>query len=150
MRSFGLSENDSQQYAIVKGKFDSYFVKGQNVIYMYEWPRFNCRKQEDGKSVDSFITDLHTLAEHCDFGALHDQLIRDRIVLGIMDSKLSEQLQSASTTVHYRRRFCEGTINWSKNPKEISSPGVKPSAHKKPSLFTRSTPQPPMPCPRCG
>ena len=54
---------------------------------------FNRRKQEDCESVDSFITDLHTLAKHCDFGALHNQLIRDRIVVGIMDSKLSERLQ---------------------------------------------------------
>ena len=33
---------------------------------------------------------LHTLAEHCDFGAIHDQLIRDRMVVGIIDYKLSE------------------------------------------------------------
>ena len=60
---------------------------------MYEQASFNCRKQEDGESVDSFITDLHTLAEYCDFGALHNQLIRDRIVVGIMDSNLSKRLQ---------------------------------------------------------
>ena len=87
MHSFRLSEDDSKRYAIVKGKFDSYFVKKRNFIY--ERARFNRHKQEDGKSVDSFITDLHTLAEHCDFGALHNQLIRDRIVVEIMDSKVS-------------------------------------------------------------
>ena len=43
--------------------------------------------------IHSSQIDLHTSAEHCDFGALHNQLIRDRIVVGIMDSKLSEQLQ---------------------------------------------------------
>ena len=59
--SFRLSEDDSKWYAIVKGKFDSYFVKKRNVIY--EWAKFSHHKQEDGKSVDSFITDLHTLAK---------------------------------------------------------------------------------------
>lgn len=36
---------------------------------------------------------MHTLAEHCEFGALREQLIRDRIVVGIRDAKLSESLQ---------------------------------------------------------
>lgn len=37
---------------------------------------------------------MHSLAEHCEFGALREQLIRDRIVVGIRDAKLSESLQS--------------------------------------------------------
>ncbi len=50
-------------------------------------------KSEPGESVESFITAVHTLAEHCDFGALREELIRDRIVVGIGDAKLSESLQ---------------------------------------------------------
>ena len=33
------------------------------------------------------------LAEHCEYGALHDEMIRDRIVVGIVDSSLSLKLQ---------------------------------------------------------
>ncbi len=40
-----------------------------------------------------FITAIHALAEHCEFGALRDELIRDRIVVGIQDARLSESLQ---------------------------------------------------------
>ncbi|KAK0135441.1 hypothetical protein N1851_028708 [Merluccius polli] len=36
---------------------------------------------------------MHTLAEHCEFGTLREQLIRDRIVVGLRDAKLSENLQ---------------------------------------------------------
>ena len=43
--------------------------------------------------MDNFITDLYCLAEYCKFGNLRDDLIRDRIVVGIKDKKLSEQLQ---------------------------------------------------------
>ena len=43
--------------------------------------------------MDSFITSLHSLSEHCDYGALTDEMIRDRIVVGILNSSLSEQLQ---------------------------------------------------------
>ena len=45
------------------------------------------------QSVESFITAAHTLAEHCEFGTLREQLIRDRIVVGIRDARLSESLQ---------------------------------------------------------
>ena len=51
------------------------------------------RKQEEGEPVDAFITALYALAEHCSFGMLHDELIRDRIVVGIRNSALSEKLQ---------------------------------------------------------
>ena len=40
-----------------------------------------------------FITSVHTLAENCQFGALRDELIRDRIVVGILDRKLSQRFQ---------------------------------------------------------
>ena len=43
--------------------------------------------------MDNFTTDLYCLAEYCEFGTLRDDLIRDRIVVGIKDKKLSEQLQ---------------------------------------------------------
>ena len=33
------------------------------------------------------------LADHCQFGTLREELIRDRIVVGIQDAKLSESLQ---------------------------------------------------------
>ena len=43
--------------------------------------------------MDQFITSLYTLAEHCDYGELKDQLIRDRIVVRLRDAKISEKLQ---------------------------------------------------------
>ena len=63
----------------------------RNVIF--ERAKFNLRSQNDNESVDTFITDLHCLAEYCEFGILKDNLIRDRIVVGLKDKKLSEQLQ---------------------------------------------------------
>ena len=45
------------------------------------------------KSVEEFIADLYCLAENSGYGTLHDELVRDRIVVGIRDSKLSEEHQ---------------------------------------------------------
>ena len=57
---------------------------------------FNRRVQKPDESVDSFITDLHRLAGFCEYGDLHDQLICDRIVVGLRDAKVSEKLQTDS------------------------------------------------------
>lgn len=51
------------------------------------------RKQEPGETAEGFITAVHKLAEYCKFGTLRDELIRDRIVVGIRDVTLSEKLQ---------------------------------------------------------
>jgi hypothetical protein len=91
LRSFALSEEDRKNYTIVKEKFDDHFVQRRNVIF--ERARFNRRIQEEGEPVGSFITALYALAEHCGFGTLHDDFIRDRIVVGVHNSTLSEKLQ---------------------------------------------------------
>ncbi len=40
--------------------------------------------------MDTFVTDLYALAEHCSYGDLHDEMIRDRLVVGL---RYSERLQ---------------------------------------------------------
>ena len=54
--------------------------------------------------MDEFITDLYQLADHCEYGSLYDELVRDRIVVGIKDAKLSEKnltLETAITEVRH-------------------------------------------------
>ena len=69
LRSLALSEEDRKTYSVVKEKFDSYFIRRRNVIY--ERAKFNRRKQEEGETVEAFITALYTLAEHCGYSSLH-------------------------------------------------------------------------------
>ena len=93
--SFTFAEGDEKKYTKVKEKFDQHFIIKRNVIF--ERARFNMRKQEPSEPVDAFITDLYCLSEHCEFGALREELIRDRIVVGLQDVKLSEKLQMDSS-----------------------------------------------------
>ena len=74
---------DKVKYDVVKEKFEGYFVKRRNVIF--ERAKFNQRRQEPGKHIDSFIMPLHCLAKHCGHDDLHNQMIRDRIVVGLQD-----------------------------------------------------------------
>ena len=83
LSTFCLSQEEATKYNVVKSqiksKFDNYFVKRRNTVF--ERAKFNSRKQESGESVDAFITDLYCLAKHCNYVSLHDEMIRDRIIV---------------------------------------------------------------------
>ena len=72
-------------------KIEDYFTKKKNVIY--ERARFNQRRQEEGESLDTFITALYTLASKCEYVAFNDKMIQDRIVIEISNPALSEKMQ---------------------------------------------------------
>ena len=91
LKGLNLSAAHQKQYNSVRDAFQAFFVVSKNVIY--ERSRFNMRKQEENESVDSFVTALYTLSEHCNYGALNNELIRDRIVVGLADIRLSERMQ---------------------------------------------------------
>lgn len=74
--------------------FENHFIPRRNIIF--ERYKFNTRIQQPGESAESFITNLHSLAEHCKYGSLKDELIRDRIVVGMLDQRTSERLQLQS------------------------------------------------------
>lgn len=86
-----LTDAQRQQHASVKNTFEMYFVLRKNVIY--ERTKFNRRVQQPGEAVDAFITALYALAENCKYGALHDELMRDHIMVGLRDTSLSERMQ---------------------------------------------------------
>ena len=54
-------------------KFEGRFIIKRNVIF--ERAKFNMRVQREVEPVNNFLTDLYSLAEHCNFGTLHDELI---------------------------------------------------------------------------
>ena len=87
---FKLSSTQLKKYDTVMTKFDEHFVVSRNVIFMRA--KLTRRRQE-GETADVFITVLHALSERCSFGEVKDEPIRDRIVGGLKDSKLSEKLQ---------------------------------------------------------
>ena len=91
LASFGLNVEDGGKFSVVDERFSRHFIKQGNPIY--ERALFNQRSQQQGETVDTFVTALHTLAEHCEYGKLRSQMIRDRLVVGLLDANLSEKLQ---------------------------------------------------------
>ena len=92
LTSTNIKDDERKKYDDVIGKFDSFFRVRKNVIF--ERAKFNRRAQLDGESIEHYITVLYGLVETCEFGALQDELLRDRIVVGIRDNALSERMQA--------------------------------------------------------
>eukprot|EP00057_Strongylocentrotus_purpuratus_P018713 XP_011673187.1 PREDICTED: uncharacterized protein K02A2.6-like [Strongylocentrotus purpuratus] len=85
-------KEETAKYDDVIATLKKYFNVRKNIIV--ERAKFNKRTQRPGESVDTFINDLYRLAEDCDYDRLKEGLIRDRIVVGVLDDSLSDQLQS--------------------------------------------------------
>lgn len=85
------TEADKKKVATVIAKFDNHFQGRTNVIF--QWALFNRRVQQEGESIDDFITDLHKLVKYCNYGTFREEAIRDRLVVGVRDIRLSEKMQ---------------------------------------------------------
>jgi len=79
-------------YNEVRTALNGYFDVRRNLIV--QRALLNKRHQLAGESVDTFIQELYRLAEDCEYGSLKDGLIRDRIVVGVLDDSLSDRLQA--------------------------------------------------------
>ena len=85
-------DEDTATLAEMKAAFTDYFRLKTNTLT--ERAKFNKLVQQPGQAVDSFIQELHRLADNCAYGGLKEELIRDRIIVGVLDSGLSDRLQT--------------------------------------------------------
>ena len=86
-------------------KFTDYFEPQKNVTY--ERHKFNTRTQMQGEHFDIFVTDLKKKAQTCEFGNLGDSLIKDRIVVGIIeDSTRARLLREKNLTLQRAIEIC--------------------------------------------
>ena len=95
LTSTSISEEDRKKYGKVMEKLDAHFDVRKNVIF--ERARFNQRNQLDGETAEEYITVLYSLVETCEFGTLKDEMIRDRLVVGIRDRNLAEKMRMDAT-----------------------------------------------------
>ena len=56
--------------------------------------KFHTRFRQPGETVSTYVSELRSLAEHCNFGATLDLMLRDRLVCGINDDAIQRRLLS--------------------------------------------------------
>lgn len=76
---------------------ENYFKPKRSVVY--ERYIFNSFEQNSGGSVDTLVTRVRKNASSCEFGLLNNELIRDRLVVGLLDrGKRRKLLREESLT----------------------------------------------------
>ena len=91
LTSTSIGDEDRKKYSEVVAKLDAHFKVRRNVIF--ERVRFNKRNQLENETAEEYITALYSLVETCDYGTMKDELLRDRLVVGVRNTKVSERLQ---------------------------------------------------------
>ncbi len=97
---------DKDSLQVLKSKFKAICDPYVNVIM--ERFKFNSRLREPSESMSSFITTLRTLAKTCDYKQMSDEMIRDRIVIGIQCEAVTKQmLKKKDLTLNDAVEICQ-------------------------------------------
>ena len=139
----GLSfdtEADRQDINKVLEKLEAYCIGETNETY--ERYVFNKRDQQQGESFDSYLSALRSLIKTCNFGTLQDNLLRDRVVLGIRENSTRKKLLAESKlTLEKCISICRANETTSKQLQEIASEEVNAiNSARRPSHSTENPP----------
>ena len=84
-------DEDETKIEHVLAKFDGDCKPQTQVISECYW--FNNCKQQPGKSITAYLTELRTIAKNCQHEDITpEEILHDRMVLGIRDDKMCERL----------------------------------------------------------
>ncbi|XP_072382900.1 uncharacterized protein [Diabrotica undecimpunctata] len=87
--TFTFDENEDRTVTCVKKKFKEYCLPKKNVIF--ERFKLNRISQQGGQPFDPFVTELRKAIKTTEYSQ-QDQMIRDRIVMGIHNKATQEKL----------------------------------------------------------
>ncbi|UYV74325.1 K02A2.6-like [Cordylochernes scorpioides] len=86
-----INSQAAENWRFFKSQWDNYQVATEkNVIY--ERYIFNTSNQEENEGIDSYTNRLRGLASACEYDIITEELIIDRIVLGIKDNRVRKKI----------------------------------------------------------
>ena len=66
-----------------------YNPKPSPIVKRFE---FNCRSQQEGETIAVHVAELRKIAEHCDYGEVLSDMLRDRLVCGTNNKAIQRRL----------------------------------------------------------
>ena len=90
-KSLNLSTAHLKSYKAVTEKITMFYEPRNNILFSRA--QFNTRTQKPGESTEAFVAACSALVTKCNYGSLQDELLRDRLIVGTLNKKLSEKLQ---------------------------------------------------------
>ncbi|KAL7842138.1 hypothetical protein SRHO_G00238270 [Serrasalmus rhombeus] len=90
-------------------------------------------ERKSGQSVANFVAELRQLSEHCEFGAVLDDMLRDRLLCGINEDEIQHRLLSETApTLTFKKalEISQGMETAASNAKDIQKghAGAQPVA----------------------
>ena len=161
--TFTFDRGDELKLGKVLQKFEEYCTPKKNVTY--ERHRFFTRSQNEGETIDQYVTELRSRAKSCAFGDLTESLIRDRIICGIPSNALRERLlRQDDLSLHDALKLCRAAEATKTQAKELGTgssssatvDAVKKQWKQNPQKQWKENPQKQSqnkfnkPCNRCG
>lgn len=105
--SFTFTAEELKSLDSIKKKFQEYCSPQENVIF--ERFKFNSIGQKEGQTFDSFLTELRKAVKTTGY-TQPDEMIRDRVVMGIFDKNTQERLlREPKLTLTKTIDFCRAT-----------------------------------------
>ena len=149
--TFTFSESeDRDKLSVLKKKFEEYVNPRKNTVF--ERYKFWECKQQEGETIDQFITELKTRSRSCEFGDQTDSMIRDRIVFGVTDIRLKERLlrESSELTLEKAASLCRAAEASAKQLKELRKQNADSHELEVHVVKTSSRGDVPVDCTKCG
>ena len=116
--------------------------------------KFHSRFRKPGESVATFVAELRSLAEFCNFGEVLEDMLRDRLVCGIRDEAIQKRLlaeskltyQTAVELAQSQERTAQNVkeLKGKHDPDVVASKEVHKVGPTSPTIKTGLT------CYRCG
>ena len=88
--TFPMTADEKDKIEPLLNKFENYCNPKRNVTF--ERYKFNLRNQKESEPIDQYVTELKNLAASCEFRDLKDELLRDRILMGVRDNNVRGRL----------------------------------------------------------
>lgn len=119
-------EDERDDVNVLLKKFDSYFGTKPNITLMRY--KFFTRNQEDGESIQQYVTALRLLSKSCEFKSLEEDLIRDRIVCGVRQAAVRDRLlRSEELTLDKAIKICQAEEVSQESGRQICNYGASTS-----------------------
>ena len=114
--------------------------------------KFNTRVRKPGESVSTYISELRSLAEHCNYGASLETMLRDRLLCGIEDKGIQKRLMAEPKLTYAKAlELAQGLEAASKNMQELGTSKEQPTgASGGTSTIHTVVSQVAQECYRCG
>jgi transposase InsO family protein len=94
--SWNLQNGDEKKFDILSTKFKEHTSPRKNTVFARY--RFHQRTQQHDENTETFVTDLRTMVKDCGYDK-PDEMVRDRIVIGISSAEVREKLLTEGDTL---------------------------------------------------